>query len=448
MGRKRAVGILCFLGAILLAGAIMSLSGHQQSERAPVEYRPLDVPAGGAPEGIPAPPQGPLNDAPRTVEPVVPRTTIHGYVTVEGNPARGAIVCEYAALPQPVTTCDAEGGFALDVAASSFYRIRAWCGYSHAVVGVSHAQAIAGPVRIELEQLLFEKVSFVTRDGTAVSVAGRHECALFARQPVYESFFNVARYDISWMPPEVDVAALKENDLVYLTTKRERGDDARVIDFQGYEPVDIPVRPLPLQQWPQGREIVLTPDPDEAPAVPHRVVFPEAILPDGWADDPAAYELLAGVATPDGGTWWVTRAHPVFRVPRGTDVAIRALGDRASLPFSLRDEGEEVSVLVEWPRYAFLDLRYPVRHPDVEGATSGVTAWTEGTFAIGGRLIGPGRARVAYLLEGNCFVEISWWKVGERTPFSSWRLRAPMRLAAGLNAREVREDDVLAATPR
>jgi hypothetical protein len=349
-----------------------------------------------------------------------------------------------------LATCDTQGDFALTLPEGPFHRLTATSGYSHATTTVSRAAAIAGPVRIELQPLLYEKVSFVTRTGEPVAVAGRLECAVFPRQPVYASFYPNGNHDVSWMPPEVDLT-LHDNDLVYLTTARAQEPGPRVIDFEGYEPVEIPVQLRPLDEWPQGRRIVLTEDSDEAPAVPHRVVFPDAALPDGWGDDAGAWLDMptAVVRKGKGGlTHWVCRRHPVFSVPRGTDVFVRVVSERTSRDFSLRDERGEVSVLVEWPRYAFLDLRFPVRHPEVQEATSSASAWTSETVGSSGRLVVPGHARFPYLPEGECHVEISWWRSGEPSPFSSWRLRAPIRLAMGLNEFEVREDDVVAEKSR
>jgi hypothetical protein len=311
-------------------------------------------------------------------------------------------------------------------------------------------------VRIELLPLRYERVSFVTPEGTPVPVAGRSACAVFARQPIYESFYNVGKYEVSWLPSQVDVGAVGANELVYITAKfsgnavrnRDGSVARRVVDFQGYDAVEISFELLPLDQWPRGREIVLRPDPSEAPAVPHRVVFPDVAAPEGWADDSSRLlEIIASV-TAGTETCWVTQRHPVFRLPRGTDFRFGVLGGTAALGVDLRDEGEEIRVLVDWPRYAFLDLRYPPRHPSEPLATASVSVWSAATQANGGRLVEPGRARFAYLPEGAYFAEFYWWKADQMEPFSSWRTRAPMNLAMGLNTFEVNADDVVAGTSR
>jgi hypothetical protein len=114
----------------------------------------------------------------------------------------------------------------------------------------------------------------------------------------------------------------------------------------------------------------------------------------------------------------------------------------------VRDDGAEITVMPDWPRYAFLDLRYPRRHGGEPLATASVMVWTTATFGMGGRLVEPGHARFAYLPEGRYLAEISWWKNNEAAPFALWRTRGTMDLSMGLNVFEVGEDDVSAEANR
>ena len=145
-------------------------------------------------------------------------------------------------------------------------------------------------------------------------------------------------------------------------------------------------------------------------------------------------------------TYWVTQANPIFRMPAGTRFRFQLFNESAPRQHRLRDEGDEIRVLVDWPRYASLDLRFPFRHPEFPAATSSVGLRTDGTNAMNQLLVAPGHARFVYLPEGSYMAEINWWK-GD-TPFSSWRLRAPFRLTMGLHAFRVEDDEFLAESSR
>jgi len=341
--------------------------------------------------------------------------------------------------------------------AGSSYDVRATHETGFAQGTFSHRDVASGPVRLELASLWYERFDF--RDEAGLPVPIRGLSALYALppgRPVWSSVFNAESYETDGLPREISSEVLGDHEVAYLVLERtasKRGSaGARRIRIPGFEKVELPVELMSIERWPESRRVVLARLPDEAPAVAHRVVFPAFEFPEQWSGDHGKWRELTCAATTEGpasDTCWVNPDNPVFRMPRGVPFKFHVLGDRAPLSDRLHDLGDEVRVFVDWPRYAFLDLRFPAKYPGTPGALGTATVFNE-RRGPGGHRVAPGHARFAFLPEGEDSVRLDYVAWGGDRPVNvlSRRLGRSIRLAAGFQSHVVTDEELLAADGR
>lgn len=390
----------------------------------------------------------------------LPRVALTGIVTLSGRPVRGVEIRTrgpYGSSGSAVS--DSDGRFSVEVAArpGSSYRVRAMHKDGFANARFSYGEVVSGPVRIELADLFYERFDFRDEADVPVPVAGLPALyGLPASRPVWSNVFNAETYETDWLPPRLSVRELREHEVAYvvagLPASKRAGGGTREVRLPGFSPTHLPVALLPIERWPEARRVVLTRDPSEPPAVPHHVVFPPIELPSGWTGEGEKWLDLVCAATTETepvDSAWLNPANPVFRLPRGTRFRFQVFGDAEPLSYRLHDLGDVIQVFVDWPRYAFLDLRFPARASGSHEAMGTVTVFNEGR-SPGGQLVGPGHARFAYLPEGDYWVRVEFaaWRDGRPTVLSSRRTRERIRLVPGLNSHALTEDDLVAADGR
>ncbi len=305
------------------------------------------------------------------------------------------------------TTTSADGAFRLDgLPDAPGYSVIA---VGHGMYGMAWVPTanLRQPAEITVHAVSYERFAFVDDLGMPVSVVSQ-PLHIVRGTMLYHSHI-VAEVEtlrrMAHLGVNADDLRIADNEM--LVFYRETGVLKREfpVEVPGYKQVMVPLKRRPLQQWPDADQIVL-PRSEVSAGTVYRIEFPVLKWPRDWGDQDAQMDVLLRVTRPgDTNVLLITRKLNEFVGDEANfDVAQEGFGP---LQVEIHREGTRLLVKPEWPRFAFVEIRYdPPPHRD-PAAT--LVFSVKGTFPpVRGRPYGRGVVRFGPLPVGEYAFMRAW----------------------------------------
>lgn len=173
------------------------------------------------------------------------------------------------------------------------------------------------------------------------------------------------------------------------------------VEVPGFDGVDLTLEGNPLSRWPAGRTVQLSRKAMPSELVVYRVAWPVLSWPSEWGRSAERQPFSVLVKnTRTGYTTIVTEGRTAFVAERGASWEVRPIemaGSDQSLPYGVREVGDEIRLEPDYPKYGFVTLKYD---PGTGGPDSHAELFIDGGEFPRPRALWPGVARIGPLAVG------------------------------------------------